>query len=164
MKTLGTKIAEYRKLKGYTQEQLAIQLNVSSQAVSKWENDLSIPDLPILIELANIFGVTIDELVRQKENSEVVKVVEPALRKPMNQMLLKIIVNSKDGDKIRVNLPMALVKVGFEIGMNQPQINGKEVLKNVDLEQILALVDKGLIGKIVEVESADGDIIEVFVE
>ena len=54
MKTLGTKISEYRKLKGLTQEQLATQLNVSSQAVSKWENDLSIPDLPILIELANM--------------------------------------------------------------------------------------------------------------
>ncbi|WP_273399142.1 helix-turn-helix domain-containing protein, partial [Traorella massiliensis] len=47
MKTLGTKIAEYRKLKKMTQEELASKLNVSSQAVSKWENDLSIPDLPI---------------------------------------------------------------------------------------------------------------------
>ena len=45
MKTLGKKINEYRKLAGYTQEELAEKVNVSSQAVSKWENDLSVPDL-----------------------------------------------------------------------------------------------------------------------
>ena len=60
MKTLGTKIAEYRKLKKMTQEELASKLNVSSQAVSKWENDLSIPDLQILIELSDIFNVSLD--------------------------------------------------------------------------------------------------------
>ena len=59
---------------------------------------------------------------------------------------------------------MALVKVGFEIGMSMPQVNGKEVLKGVDLNQIIALVDKGVMGKLVEVESAEGDIVEVFVE
>ena len=164
MKTLGTKISNLRKSKGLTQEQLAIQLNVSSQAVSKWENDLSIPDLPILIELSNLFNVTLDELIKQQEKNEIVTVVEPELRKPINKMMLRIIVNSKDGDKIRVNLPMALVKVGFEIGMNQPQINGKEILKNVDLDQIISLVDQGVVGKLVEVESADGDLVEIFVE
>ncbi len=164
MKTLGTKISEYRKLKGLTQEQLATQLNVSSQAVSKWENDLSIPDLPILIQLADLFNVTLDELIRQKENVVLTRVVEPVLRKPVDQMMLRIIVNSADGDKVRVNLPMAIIKVGIEIGMNMPEVNGKEVLKGIDFNQILALVDKGLIGKIVEVERADGDIVEIFVE
>ena len=164
MKTLGIRISEYRKLKGMTQEQLATQLNVSSQAVSKWENDLSIPDLPILIQLADIFQVTLDELIRQKENNKLTRIIEPALRKPVEQMMLRIIVNSKDGDKVRINLPMAIVKVGIEIGMNMPQVNGKEVLKGVDLNQIIALVDKGVMGKLVEVESAEGDIVEVFVE
>ena len=164
MKTLGTKISEYRKLKGYTQDQLATQLNVSSQAVSKWENDLSIPDLPIIIQLADIFHVTLDELIRQEEKKEVIKVVEPALRKPIEQMMLRIIVNSKDGDKVRVNLPMALVKVGIEIGMNMPEVNGKEALKGIDLNQVLQLVEQGVIGKLIEVESADGDLVEIFVE
>ena len=164
MKTLGNKISEHRKLKGLTQEQLANQLNVSSQAVSKWENNLSIPDLPILIELADIFNVSLDELIRQKEKNEVVKVVEPELRKPMNQMMLRIIVNSSDGDKVRVNLPMSLIKVGLEIGMNMPEVNSKVDLKGIDFEQILTLVDQGVIGKLVEVESSDGDLVEIFVE
>ena len=164
MKTLGTKIAEYRKLKKMTQEELASKLNVSSQAVSKWENDLSIPDLPILIELSDIFNVSLDELIRQKENAEIARVVEPQLRKDPEQMMLKIVINSSDGDKVRINLPLTLVKAGMAIGMSMPQVNGKEALQGIDFEQIMKLVDQGLVGKLIEIESADGDHIEIFVE
>ena len=164
MKTLGTKIAEYRKLKKMTQEELASKLNVSSQAVSKWENDLSIPDLPILIELSDIFNVSLDELIRQKENVEIARVVEPQLRKDPDQMMVKIVINSSDGDKVRINLPILLVKAGMAIGMSMPQVNGKEALQGIDFEQIMKLVDQGLVGKLIEIESADGDHIEIFVE
>ncbi|MDD6467436.1 MAG: helix-turn-helix transcriptional regulator [Erysipelotrichaceae bacterium] len=162
MKTLGTKISEYRKLKGMTQEDLALQMNVSSQAVSKWENDLSIPDLPVLIQLADLFHVTLDELVRNQE--PMTMVVAESLRKPVEQMVFRVIVNSKEGDRIRVNLPMLLVKAGIEIGMSMPEVNGKEALKGIDFEQLIKLVDQGLVGKLVEVQSADGDLVEVYVE
>ena len=164
MKTLGTKIAEYRKLKKMTQEELASKLNVSSQAVSKWENDLSIPDLPILIELSDIFNVSLDELIRQKENVEVARVVEPQLRKSVDQMMLKVVIDSGDGDKVRLNLPLSLIKTGMEIGMSMPEINGKAALKGIDLEKVMKLVDQGLVGKLIEIESADGDHVEIFVE
>ena len=164
MKTLGTKIAEYRKLKKMTQEELASKLNVSSQAVSKWENDLSIPDLPILIELSDIFNVSLDELIRQKEDVEVARVVEPQLRKSVDQMMLKVVIDSGDGDKVRLNLPLSLIKTGMEIGMSMPEINGKAVLKGIDLEKVMKLVDQGLVGKLIEIESADGDHVEIFVE
>ena len=49
MKALGTKISELRKARGMTQDELADKMGVSPQAVSKWENDLSMPDLPVLI-------------------------------------------------------------------------------------------------------------------
>lgn len=164
METLGKKISKYRKLKQMTQEDLALKLNVSAQAVSKWENDLSIPDLPLLIELADIFNVSMDELLRQKESTEVIRVVEEPLRKSINQMMLRIIVNSSDGDKVRVNLPMAIIKVGLEIGMNMPQVGGNASLKDIDFEQILTLVEQGVVGKLIEVESSDGDIVEIYVE
>ena len=47
MKSLGTKISELRKARSMTQDELAVKMGVSPQAVSKWENDLSMPDLPI---------------------------------------------------------------------------------------------------------------------
>lgn len=164
MKTLGKKISEYRKARGMTQEDLAVKMNVSSQAVSKWENDLSIPDLPILIELADLFNISLDELVRQQEVMNVVQVVEEPHRKPLNQMLFRIIVNSGDGDRVKVNLPMTLVKAAIDMGVSMPQFNGREVLQGIDVEQLLTLVENGAVGKLVEVDSAEGDHVEIFVE
>ena len=162
MKTLGNKIAENRKLKKMTQEELANKLNVSAQAVSKWENDLSIPDLPILIELADLFNVTLDELIRQQTPE--VKIVDPEVRKPIEKMIMRVVVNSSDGDKVRINLPLSVIKVALEMGISLAEVNGNDSLKNINLEQIFHLVNQGVIGKLVEVESAEGDIVEVFVE
>ena len=60
---IGEKIRTLRKAKKLTQEQLADHLNVSSQAVSKWETGLSSPDIDMLPRLAVIFGVSVDELL-----------------------------------------------------------------------------------------------------
>lgn len=61
--TLGKRISYHRKRLGLTQEQLADRVGVSAQAVSKWENDLSCPDINLLPELADIFGITVDALL-----------------------------------------------------------------------------------------------------
>ena len=61
--TIGKRIAAYRKQMGLTQDQLAEKLGLTAQAVSKWENDLSCPDITILPKLADIFGVTTDTLL-----------------------------------------------------------------------------------------------------
>lgn len=60
--TLGNMISTYRKQLGITQEALAQQLDVTNQAVSKWESDLSCPDVMLLPKLADIFDISIDEL------------------------------------------------------------------------------------------------------
>ena len=62
-KTIGDRIKFHRKRLGMTQEQLAERMGVSAQAVSKWENNLSCPDISVLPELAEIFGITVDELL-----------------------------------------------------------------------------------------------------
>lgn len=61
--TLGKRIAAARKNLGITQDKLAEQLGVTAQAVSKWENDQSCPDVTMLPKLAEIFGTTTDELL-----------------------------------------------------------------------------------------------------
>ena len=161
--TIGNRIAKFRKARGMTQEELANQLGVSSQAVSKWENDASCPDISLLPQLSRVLGVTTDELLTGKNDE--VKLVPAEQRKPLEQLIMRIRVDSSDGDKVRVNLPMSLVKVGLEIGMDMSgSVNGMENLKNVDLSKVLEMVEHGLIGKLVEVESADGDIVEIVVE
>lgn len=161
--TLGNRIAQFRKEKGFTQEDLAQMLDVSPQAVSKWENDLTCPDISLLPKLSQILGVTVDTLLSGKAEpmAQIVPVEE---RKDIKDMMLRIIVDSAEGDKVRVNLPLALVQVALDMGMELPQLSGNEALKNIDLRQILELVRQGAIGNLVEVESADGDTVRIFVE
>lgn len=162
--TIGNRIQKFRKEKGLTQEELAEKLGVSAQAVSKWENDASCPDISLLPQLCRILGITTDELLSGK--TETVTLVPAAQRKSLDELTMRIRVNSSEGDKVKVNLPMSLVKLGMEIGVvSIPGTDGTgKLLQNVDLKKILAIVEQGLIGKLVEVESAEGDIVEIVVE
>lgn len=161
--TLGKRIADLRKKKGMTQEELAANFSISAQAVSKWENDVACPDIGILPELARTLNVSVDELLSGEPVPAVVLVPE-AERKDLSEMMLRIVVNSSGGDRVRVNLPMALIQAALEMGMEMPQISGNEALKNIDLRQIIELVRRGAMGNLVEVESHDGDIVQIFVE
>lgn len=69
--TLGQTIASLRKQQGMTQLQLAEELNVTDKAVSKWERDLSCPDVHTLPRIAELFGVSVDELMQgAQENAQ----------------------------------------------------------------------------------------------
>ena len=161
--SIGNRISKYRKDKGMTQEDLAAKLGVSSQAVSKWENDASCPDISLLPQLCRILDISTDELLTGERNA--VKVVPAEQRKSLDELTLRIRVNSAQGDKIRVNLPMSLVKVCLELGVEvMPQMTGVETIKSLDLSKIMELAERGMMGKLVEVESADGDLVEVVVE
>jgi len=162
--TIGKRIGLLRRQKNLTQEDLANAMGVSPQAVSKWENDQTCPDISALPKLARLLGVTVAELLSGKEELPAVRVLPPAERKDLKDMLLRITVDSHEGDRVRVNLPMALVEVGLEIGMEMPQINGNEALKSVDLKKVLEMVRMGCVGNLVEVDSADGDKVRIFVE
>ena len=146
------------------QEELATHMGVSPQAVSKWENDQTCPDISALPKLARLLGVTVDELLEGKTETTAVRVLPPEQRRDIKDMMLRITVDSAQGDKVRVNLPIALVEVAMEIGMEMPQINGNEALKGIDLKKILEMVRLGFVGNLVEVDSADGDKVRVFVE
>jgi transcriptional regulator with XRE-family HTH domain len=162
--TIGKRIALLRKEKGLTQEELAQHMGISPQAVSKWENDQTCPDISALPRLARLLGVSVDELLEGKENLPAVRVLPPAERKDPRDMMLRITVDSAEGDRVRVNLPIALVEVAMEIGMEMPQVNGNEALKGIDLKKLLELVRMGCVGNLVEEDSADGDKVRIFVE
>ena len=162
--TIGKRIAHLRKEKGLTQEELAGHMGVSPQAVSKWENDQTCPDISTLPKLAKLLGVSVDELLEGRENLPAVRVLPPEQRRDIKDMMLRITVDSAQGDKVRVNLPIALVEVAMEIGMEMPQINGNEALKGIDLKKVLELVRLGCVGNLVEVDSAEGDKVRIFVE
>ena len=80
---LADKIIRLRKKNGWSQEELADKMNVSRQAVSKWESAQTVPDLEKILQLANLFGVTTDYLLKDEiENEEYTDgVSDPTVRK-----------------------------------------------------------------------------------
>ena len=63
---LNENLKQLRKSKGLSQEELAIRLNVVRQTISKWEKGLSVPDADMLIKIADIFEVSVSELLGAK--------------------------------------------------------------------------------------------------
>ena len=66
-KTIGQTIADQRKAQGMTQKDLADKMNVTDKAVSKWERDLSIPDIASIPKLAGILQISVEELLTSTE-------------------------------------------------------------------------------------------------
>ena len=107
---IGNKIRELRKQRGITQEQLAESIGISFQAVSKWENNIALPDITLAPVLASYFGVSMDELFdfnlkeieyaveriteeaykyRESDSHESRRILEEGLKKyPENDILL----------------------------------------------------------------------------
>lgn len=81
--SIGKVIRKLRIERNYTQEELAEQLNISSQAVSKWENETSMPDISQIVPLASVFGISTDVLFGTygtNDEEEVQKILESAYR------------------------------------------------------------------------------------
>lgn len=162
--TLGERIAMLRKQQGMTQEELGTAVGLSAQAVSKWERDESCPDIMLLPKLARLLDVTVDALLTGEQEAET-RLLPAQQRKTLEQMLLKIRVDSKDGTKVKVNVPLVLLRAmmeheGAAEGLN---VNGKGFTEHIDMEMIMKLIDSGVVGKLVEVDDG-GDHVEVYVE
>lgn len=166
--TFGQRFSRFRKAKGFTQDDIANKVNVSSQAVSKWENDINMPDVGILLNLGDILGVTTDELLG-KENPVPAKYEPEIVQKDFSKLMLRVIIDSHEGDKIRVNLPLQIVKIAIEAGAAPAMtVNGEgkvaDAMASIDWKQVYSLIEQGLLGEIVTVDSADGDKVRIVVE
>lgn len=84
--TFGSMIAELRKKQGMTQAELAEKLGITDKAVSKWERDLSFPDVNIILKLAEIFNVTVDELMQVKTTTK-----EDTTKKNISEMVTLVL-------------------------------------------------------------------------
>ena len=245
--TLGRRIARLRLAKTATQERLAKELNVSPQAVSKWENDINYPDISLLPDLARFLGVSVDELLSgasastqettavqesasaqgnaavmentsaQESAAEVVSVAadEPAeiVEEPTEQdnqgiaaqssgfsfgklfgksMVkvekndeadgskkkgvrlgngsakhgLHVYVVSDDGDVVDMCVPLGLAKFVLNSGI---QVSGsylnqetQEQLSNINLDALMDAAKTGESGTLVDITSADGDVVKIW--
>ena len=233
--TLGRRIARLRLAKTATQERLAKELNVSPQAVSKWENDINYPDISLLPDLARFLGVSVDELLSgasasaqesaaaqestaaQESAVEVVSVAadepaeiveEPAedadqgittqtsgfsFGKLFGKSMVKVEKNdeadgskkkgvrlgngsakhglhvyvvSDDGDVVDMCVPLGLAKFVLNSGI---QVSGsylnqetQEQLSNINLDALMDAAKTGESGTLVDITSADGDVVKIW--
>ena len=123
-KTLGTMIAELRKQHGMTQLELAEKMGVTDKAVSKWERDLSCPDINSIPTLAEILGVSVEELMQIKKEAEVpvskvAEIMEIAPKAVAMAMGIAVtvltILNALDAKSGMVMLGIGLACVGISL-------------------------------------------------
>ena len=87
-KSIGSFICQLRKEKGMTQTALAQKLNISNRTVSKWEHGDGFPDITILPELADILGVSVDELLKGEKSEQAVRITEIENRDNLDNFFL----------------------------------------------------------------------------
>ena len=127
-KTLGTIIAELRKQHGMTQLELAEKMGVTDKAVSKWERDLSCPDINSIPNLAEILGVSVEELMQVKKEAEapvskVAEIMEIAPKAVAMAMGVAVtvltILNALDAKSGMIMLGIGLACVGISLMSNK---------------------------------------------
>lgn len=145
MLNIGEKIKTLRKAQDVTQEKLADYLNISSQAVSKWENGLALPDVTLIPALSNFFGVSADYLLGiDTENTD--KVIEDVL---VEVFRLKHIAKAKEGialiEKTLRSYPnnhkLLAEWVELKVHTFEPNCEKKEWLKQIEDKANIVLHD-----------------------
>ena len=152
--------ASMRKEKRLTQAEVAEKLHVSPQAVSKWENGESMPDISLLPDIAKLFGTTIDALLGLG-TEPAVEVVEPPKKGDYSDYVFRVVMDD-DGDKVRINLPLSIVAAMMK---KTGELNfGRISISSSDIENVLSMVDQGIVGDLVSIEGKDGETVKIFVE
>ncbi|MBQ7849425.1 MAG: helix-turn-helix transcriptional regulator [Clostridia bacterium] len=158
--TLGRRIAQLRKAQGFTQEVLAESLGVTAQAVSKWENDQSCPDIMTLPKLARYLEVSVDTLLTGEEPAASSHAA-PA-RRP-EELIVRIAISEKDGNRFNINLPFTVFRLGARYGMisitwNEGEVSAEaraSLLAGLDFNTMVQMIESGVTGKLLDVNDDD---------
>ena len=120
---LKDKLQLLRKQNGYSQEQLADKLGIARQTLSKWENGQAVPELGNLISLSNLYGITIDRIVKEDDecNISLCKNASMDINKTIEFLLVAkkntyAAANNKvDSCRIRMDLPILIPILGENV-------------------------------------------------
>lgn len=156
LKKIGSFLKELRKEKGITQEELAEMLYVSGRTVSRWETETNMPDISLLVDIAEIFDVSISEIINGERKNEIMK-------KEVKETVLKLTdyseaMNQKIKGRLLVLTIIAIIgMIAFLIieitGLDAPgsvyeRVAGAGLGLDCGMLIVLALYLSGLLGKI----------------
>lgn len=151
--TIGQTIAQYRKKAELTQEELAEKCGVTAQAVSKWENDLSYPDLESTGRLAAILGCTVDTLIHGDEEIPAVQLKKTG---DVGRRMLEMTVDTgvgEDACSVKARFPAELVLLAEETGTLAELIGDEDAM--LAMAPALKLLRSGAVGPVAEVKTGD---------
>ena len=125
-KTIGQFIAALRKANGLTQQEVADRLAVSNKAVSRWERDECAPDISVIPALAELLGVTCDELLKGERitNSVQAEKSEPKIGKQVKALINRSVSNFKNmmGISVAISAVGLIFMFGISYGFYRPVI------------------------------------------
>ncbi len=115
-----------------------------------------------ILQMVKDGDITIDEASKLLEALD----VSPNnSTRPLNtKQKLRILVDSNNGDTVRINVPISLIKAGVGLA-SQLNINGQALdMKGVDMDMVMKAIENGETGEIVDIQTADGENVRIFVE
>lgn len=156
---LGKRIQTLRKQQSLTQEALSEMMAVSPQAVSKWENAQSCPDIMALPRLASCLGVSIDLLLT---GADAAATNGTSARKP-EELIVRMAVEEPGEVRICINLPFVFFRYAMLYNMLAFNFSSEgdgispatvQTLQNLDYKAIVQMIESGAMGKLVDVNDA----------
>lgn len=119
-----------------------------------------------ILEMVKDGTITVEEGLRLLEALDPKGTPKAAngVKKAPNERMIRILVDSEDGERVRVNMPMSLIKMGIDIN-NKLNVGGKSIdLNGIDLGQILSQIDDELNGELITIDGKDGEKVRIIVD
>ena len=153
--SLGRRIQALRKEQALTQDALAERMGITPQAVSKWENDQSCPDIMSLPQLAKELHTTVDTLL----TGETADFSPATPAKRPEELIVRIAIKADDEARVCLNLPYKVFSLGagygilsFTFSANEGDLDAEQLARtmaDVDFRVIADLIERGARGTLV---------------
>ncbi len=142
--SIGKNITMFRKAKGFTQAELGELLGVSNQAVSKWESEMTMPDIMLLPEIAKVLGITLDDLYGEHKEYEIVDKVNSDTVTDKRILLISV---KEENKNIKLRIPVQAV---HSILSNDIF---KKAIPDEEIDELFKMIESGAKGTLVDVEN-----------
>ncbi|MBO5037529.1 MAG: helix-turn-helix transcriptional regulator [Clostridia bacterium] len=145
--SIGKNITMFRKAKGLTQAELGELLGVSNQAVSKWESEMTMPDIMLLPEIAKVLGVTLDDLYGEHKEYEIVDKVNSDTVTDKRILLISV---KEENTNIKLRIPVQAVH-----SILSNDIFKKAIPDEAQIDELFKMIESGAKGTLVDVDEDD---------
>ena len=144
--SIGKNIALLRRAKGLTQSELGDLLGVSNQAVSKWESEMSMPDVMLLPDIAKVFGVDLNDLYGTAKEIPEISVPVPESETNMQDSRILNISAKVEGVDVKIRMPAKALRSMMDLCFGDDDEQKKAIME---------ILDSPMSGTVIDVDNED---------